>query len=35
MNTLPGETMPDPTSDDSILKLKSNQEFWSFVETLR
>ena len=34
MNVLPGETMPDPTKDDSLMKLKSNKEFWSFVETL-
>lgn len=33
-NTLPGEKMPDPTTDDSILKLKSNQEFWLFVQSL-
>jgi tetratricopeptide (TPR) repeat protein len=34
-NTLPGEHLPDPTRDDSILKLKKNKEFWSFVETLK
>ena len=33
-NTLPGETMPDPASDDSILKLKGNKDFWAFVQTL-
>jgi tetratricopeptide (TPR) repeat protein len=34
-NTLPGEHLPDPTKDDSILKLKSNREFWAFVQTLK
>ncbi len=33
-NTLPGESMPDPTKDDSILKLQSNKAFWDFVQTL-
>jgi tetratricopeptide (TPR) repeat protein len=33
-HTLPGETMPDPAQDDSILKLKSDVEFWKFVQTL-
>lgn len=33
-NTLPSLSMPDPTKDESILKLKSNAGFWSFVEAL-
>ena len=33
-NTLPGEHLPDPATDDSILKLKSNAAFWAFVQTL-
>lgn len=33
-NTIPGESMPDPTKDDSILKLKGNADFWQFVESL-
>lgn len=33
-NTIPGETLPDPRKDDSILKLKKNKAFWAFVETL-
>jgi tetratricopeptide (TPR) repeat protein len=33
-NTIPGEKMPDPTHDDSILKLKHDRGFWSFVQTL-
>ena len=34
-NILPGEHMPDPTTDDSIAKLKKDKEFWAFVETLK
>ena len=34
-NTIPGEHLPEPTKDDSILKLKKNKEFWAFVETLK
>ena len=33
-NVLKGERMPDPTKDDSILKLKKDQAFWAFVLTL-
>ena len=33
-NTLPGEKFPDPTTDDSLLKLKSNKDFWLFVQSL-
>jgi len=33
-NVLKGETMPDPTKDDSILKLKRDREFWAFVQSL-
>ena len=33
-NTLPGESLPDPGKDDSLLKLKSNQAFWTYVQTL-
>lgn len=33
-NTLPGETFPDPATDDSFSKLKENPEFWSFVTQL-
>lgn len=33
-NTLPGEHLPDPATDDSILKLKKNKDFWAFVQTL-
>jgi tetratricopeptide (TPR) repeat protein len=34
-NTLPGEHLPDPTKDDSILKLKKDKDFWTFVQTLK
>jgi tetratricopeptide (TPR) repeat protein len=34
-NTIPGEHLPDPTQDDSILKLKKDKEFWAFVQTLK
>lgn len=33
-NVIPGETMPDPSTDDSFLPHKANKEFWKFVETL-
>jgi tetratricopeptide (TPR) repeat protein len=34
-NVIQGESMPDPTKDDSLLKLKSHAEFWAYVQTLR
>jgi tetratricopeptide (TPR) repeat protein len=34
-NTIPGEHLPDPTKDDSILKLKKDKDFWTFVQTLK
>jgi len=33
-NVLKGESMPDPTKDDSILKLKKDKAFWAFVMAL-
>jgi tetratricopeptide (TPR) repeat protein len=33
-NVIPGEAMPDPSKDDSILKLRSDKEFWAFVQRL-
>jgi tetratricopeptide (TPR) repeat protein len=33
-NVIPGETMPDPTKDDSFLPDRDNKEFWKFVEGL-
>jgi hypothetical protein len=34
-NVIKGEAMPDPTKDDSILKLKKDNDFWIFVQTLK
>lgn len=34
LNVIKGETMPDATKDDSILKLKSDAAFWAYVQTL-
>lgn len=34
-NVLPGETMPDPMTDDSFLPYRQNKEFWSFLESLQ
>jgi tetratricopeptide (TPR) repeat protein len=33
-NIIPGESMPDPTQDDSFLPYRNNKEFWTFVEGL-
>jgi len=33
-NVIPGESMPDPTKDDSFLPYQSNREFWNFVTSL-
>ena len=33
-NTLQGEHLPDPTKDDSLLKLKGNKAFWSYAQSL-
>lgn len=34
-NVIPGEKMPNPATDDSLLKLRKNKEFWAFVQTLK
>ncbi len=34
-NVLRGETMPDPTTDDSFTPYRQNREFWSFLESLQ
>jgi hypothetical protein len=34
-NVLKGESMPDPTKDDSFLPYRSNKDFWAFVKSLR
>jgi tetratricopeptide (TPR) repeat protein len=33
-NTLQGEHLPDPTKDDSLLKLKGDKAFWDYAESL-
>jgi len=33
-NVVPGESMPDPTTDDSFLPYRDNKEFWAFLEGL-
>jgi tetratricopeptide (TPR) repeat protein len=33
-NTLPGEHLPDPTKDDSLLKLKKDKDFWALATSL-
>ena len=33
-NVIQGEKMPDPEKDDSLLKLKSDADFWAYVQTL-
>lgn len=34
-NVIAGETLPDPTKDDSFLPYRANKEFWAFLETLQ
>jgi hypothetical protein len=34
-NVISGETMPDPTTDDSFLPYRDNKEFWAFLKSLR
>ena len=33
-NVIRGETMPDPTKDDSFPPYRSNKHFWTFIENL-
>jgi hypothetical protein len=33
-NVIQGESMPDPSIDDSIVKLKNDKAFWDFVQSL-
>lgn len=33
-NVVRGESMPDPTRDDSFLPYRDNKEFWAFLESL-
>jgi tetratricopeptide (TPR) repeat protein len=34
-NVVPGEKMPDPTTDDSFLPYRDDKAFWSFLESLQ
>jgi tetratricopeptide (TPR) repeat protein len=34
-NMLPGEKIPDPTTDSSFLPHKNDKDFWAFLQTLR
>jgi hypothetical protein len=34
-HVIPGESLPDPTQDDSIQKLRQDKTFWDFVESLQ
>jgi hypothetical protein len=34
-NVIPGESIPDPTSDDSFTPYRNDQEFWTFLQRLR
>jgi tetratricopeptide (TPR) repeat protein len=34
-NVVSGESMPDPTKDDSFLPYRNNKEFWAFLEGLQ
>jgi len=33
-NMIPGESMPDPSKDDSFLPYRSDKDFWTFLESL-
>jgi tetratricopeptide (TPR) repeat protein len=33
-NVIHGESMPDPTKDDSFLPYQKNKDFWAFIENL-
>jgi len=33
-NVIRGESLPDPTADDSFLPYRNDKEFWTFVEGL-
>jgi tetratricopeptide (TPR) repeat protein len=33
-NVIPGESLPDPSKDDSFLRHSNNKEFWDFVTSL-
>jgi tetratricopeptide (TPR) repeat protein len=33
-NVISGESMPDPTNDNSFLPYRNNKDFWTFLESL-
>jgi tetratricopeptide (TPR) repeat protein len=33
-NMIPGETLPDPSKDDSFLPYRNDKDFWEFIESL-
>jgi hypothetical protein len=33
-NVIPGESLPDPSKDDSFLPYRNDKDFWAFIETL-
>jgi tetratricopeptide (TPR) repeat protein len=33
-NMIPGESLPDPSKDDSFLPYRKDKDFWEFVESL-
>jgi hypothetical protein len=33
-NVIPGDKMPDPTTDSSLIKLKNDPAFWAYVQSL-
>jgi hypothetical protein len=34
-NVIHGETVPDPSKDDSFLPYRDHKDFWNFIESLR
>jgi hypothetical protein len=34
-NVIHGETMSDPTKDDSFTPYRNKKDFWAFIESLR
>jgi tetratricopeptide (TPR) repeat protein len=33
-NMIPGETLPDPSKDDSFLPYRNEKDFWAFIQSL-
>jgi hypothetical protein len=34
-NVIPGEKMPDPTTDDSFVPYRNDKDFWTFLQSIR